>query len=159
MDISFAIIGIILTLLGIVGCVIPGLPGTPLNFVAILFLHWTRYAEYTSKQLFIYGAIATAIYLIDTYLPIWGTKKFGGTKRGVWGSIIGLLIGMFFFPPIGIIIGPFLGAFIGELTGGQDSQTALKSGLGAFFGFITGTALKLAGSGWLTWIFLRDLFS
>ncbi len=159
MDYVLIAIGILLTLVGIAGCIIPGLPGTPLNFLAVLLLHFTRFADYTNNQLFLYGAIAAAIYLADTYLPIWGTKKFGGTKKGVWGSIIGLLIGMIFFPPIGIIVGPFAGAVIGELIAGQDNKSALRAGFGAFVGFITGTGLKLAGSGWMTWIFFRDLLA
>ncbi len=159
MDIVLVILGILLTLVGIAGCIIPGLPGTPLNFVAVLLLHWTRFAQYSTQQLVLYGGIALAIYVIDAYLPIWGTKKYGGSKSGVWGSIIGLLLGMFFFPPFGIIIGPFLGAVVGELLAGKDQKTALRSGWGAFVGFITGTGLKLAGSGWLTWIFFRDLIT
>lgn len=151
--------GILLTLIGIAGCIIPGLPGTPLNFLAVLFLHWTAYANYTTQQLFIYALVALSIYVIDAYLPIWGTKKYGGSKMGIWGSIVGLLIGMFLFPPFGIIVGPFLGAVVGELLAGKDNKAALRSGLGAFIGFITGTGLKLAGSGWLTWIFFRDLIS
>ncbi len=159
MDIFLVSIGILLTLLGIAGCIIPGLPGTPLNFVAVLLLHFTRFADFTENQLIIYGIASIVIYLIDTYLPVWGTKKFGGTKKGVWGSVIGLIIGMIFFPPLGIIIGPFAGAVVGELIDGQDNRTALRSGLGAFIGFITGTGLKLVGSGYLTWIFFQELFS
>lgn len=159
MDILLISLGIILTFVGIAGCIIPGLPGTPLNFLAVLFLHWTSYADYTIQKLLLYGVIAIAIYLIDVYLPIWGTKKYGGSKKGIWGSIIGLLVGMIFFPPFGIIIGPFAGAVVGELIEGKDNKAALRSGFGAFLGFITGTGLKLAGSGWLTWIFFRDLFS
>ncbi len=159
MDYVLAGVGIVLMLLGIAGCIIPGLPGTPLNFIAVLILHFTRFADYTQNQLILYGLMAVAIYVIDTYLPIWGTKKFGGTKNGVWGSVIGLILGMIFFPPLGIIIGPFAGAFVGELMAGQNHRAALKSSIGSFMGFILGTGLKLAGSGWLSWIFLRDLFS
>lgn len=155
MDILLLSLGIFLTLLGLIGCIMPGLPGPPLNFVGILLIHFTRFAEFTQNQLIIYGVIAIGVYLIDNIVPIWGTKKMGGSKRGVWGSIIGLLIGMFVFPPIGIIVGPFVGAVIGELSGGKDNATAIKAGFGSLLGFLFGTVLKLVTSAWLTYVFIQ----
>ena len=105
------------------------------------------------------AVVTVVVYAIDYMIPIWGTKKFGGSKRGVWGSIIGLLIGLFFAPfgLISIIIGPFVGAVIGELTAGKDSSTALRSGFGSFMGFLGGTLLKLIASGIMTWYFFKEL--
>ena len=142
---------------GIFGCVLPLLPGPPLNYIGLLLLHFTTGYQFSTRFLVIWGIVTVVVYALDYVIPVWGTKKFGGSKRGVWGSMIGLIAGMFFFPPFGIIIGPFAGAVIGELTAGKDSKAALKSGFGSFVGFLTGTILKLIASGIMTWYFAKEL--
>jgi uncharacterized protein YqgC (DUF456 family) len=159
MDYVLIGIGIILLIAGILGCVIPLLPGPPLNYLALLLLHLTTRFQFSSKFLIIWAIVTAIVYGLDLVIPVWGTKKFGGSKRGIWGSIIGLVAGMFFFPPFGIIIGPFAGAVIGELTLGKESKAALKSGFGSFVGFITGTVLKLVASGMMTWYFAKELIT
>lgn len=156
MDYVLIAIGIIFIISGILGCVLPVIPGPPLSYAGLLLLHFTEKYSFSNKFLIIWAVITVAVYSVDYMIPIWGTKKFGGSKRGVWGSIIGLVIGLFFFPPIGIIIGPFLGAVIGELSAGKDSGVALKSGFGAFVGFLAGTLLKLITSGMMTWYFFKE---
>jgi len=99
-----------------------------------------------------------AWYCGDYILPVWATKKFGGSKRGVWGATIGLIIGIFFFPPIGLIVGPFVGAFIGEISSNQNQSKALNSAIGSFIGFLMGTGLKFAVSGVITYYFVLELF-
>jgi len=142
---------------GILGCILPLLPGPPLNYAGLLLLHFTTRFQFSTDFLIFWAIITAIVYGLDIVIPVWGTKKFGGSKRGVWGSLIGLVAGIFFFPPFGIIIGPFLGAVIGELTAGKDSGAALKSGFGSFIGFITGTVLKLVASGIMTWYFGKEL--
>lgn len=142
---------------GILGCVLPLLPGPPLNYAGLLLLHFTTRFQFSTDFLIFWAIITAIVYGLDIVIPVWGTKKFGGSKRGVWGSLIGLVAGLFFFPPFGIIIGPFFGAVIGELTSGKDSGAALKSGFGSFIGFITGTVLKLVASGIMTWYFGKEL--
>jgi uncharacterized protein YqgC (DUF456 family) len=149
--------GILLMVSGILGGILPILPGPPLSYVGLLLLHFTERYQFSSRFLLIWAVITVLVYVLDYIVPVWGTKQFGGSKRGVWGSIIGLLIGLFFFPPFGIIIGPFVGAVVGELTTGKDSQSALKSGFGSFLGFLAGTLLKLITSGMMTWYFFREL--
>lgn len=157
MDYVLIALGIILMISGILGCVLPIIPGPPLSYIGLLMLHFTKGHQYSTKFLIIWLVITIIVYALDYLIPAWGTKKFGGSKRGVWGSIIGLIIGLFFFPPFGIIIGPFVGAVVGELTGGKDSKTALKSGFGSFMGFLAGTLLKLIASGMMTWYFFKEL--
>ena len=149
--------GIIFLITGILGCVLPVIPGPPLNYIGLLLLHFTTKYQFSSKFLIVWAIITIVVYALDYVIPVWGTKKFGGSKRGVWGSVIGLVVGLFFFPPFGIIAGPFLGAVIGELSAGKDSGAALKSGFGSFLGFLLGTLLKLIASGMMTWYFFKEL--
>ena len=157
MDYILIGLGIILMITGLFGCVLPLLPGPPLNYAGLLLLHFTTGFQFSTRFLVIWSIVTIVVYALDYVIPVWGTKKFGGSKRGVWGSMIGLIAGMFFFPPFGIIIGPFVGAVIGELTAGKDSKAALKSGFGSFVGFLTGTILKLIASGMMTWYFAKEL--
>ena len=153
MDIVLIIIGIILLLIGFVGCIIPGIPGPPIAYIGLLIQIFKTENPFSAKFLVIWALVMIAVSVLDYIVPVIGTKKFGGSKRGVWGSIIGLFAGIFFLPPIGLIIGPFLGAFIAELTGGKETESALKAGFGSFIGFITGVALKLVVTGLMAYYF------
>ncbi|GAB1452462.1 DUF456 domain-containing protein [Draconibacterium sp.] len=157
MDFVLIGLGIILMIIGLIGCVLPFLPGPPLNYTGLLLLHFTSTHHFSINFLVFWAIVTAVVYGLDLIIPVWGTKKFGGSKYGVWGSIIGLLAGFLFFPPFGIIVGPFVGAVIGELIAGKDSGAALKSGFGSFVGFITGTVLKLIASGMMTWYFVKEL--
>lgn len=159
MDILLIILGALFAIVGILGCFLPILPGPPISFIGLLLLQWSDKAPFDSDTLWTWGVLTIAVTALDYVVPIYGTKKFGGTKRGVWGSTIGLLVGLFFFPPLGIIIGPFVGAFIGEMSNGDvDNKTALKSAFGSFVGFLVGTLLKLIASAWMAWLFFVHVF-
>jgi uncharacterized protein len=121
-------------------------------------LHFTRWGGVDFDLLLWLAIAATAATALDYILPIWATKKFGGSKRGVWGATIGLIVGIFFFPPLGIIIGPFAGAYIGEITETKNNGKAIKSALGSFAGFLLGTGLKFVVSGLITYYFVVELF-
>lgn len=157
MDYVLIALGILFLISGILGAVVPVLPGPPLSYVGLLLLHITERYHFSSRFLILWAVITVVVYLLDYFIPIWGTKKFGGSKRGVWGSIIGLVVGMVFFPPFGIIIGPFLGAVLGELSSGKQSHKAFRSGLGSFLGFLAGTLLKLIVSGMMAWYFVAEM--
>ena len=139
--------GIILIIIGYVSCVLPPLPGPPVAFIALLLLHFQGGDwEMKSWILWTLGIISVAVTILDNFVAIWGTEKFGGTKAGVRGSFIGLFVGIFFLTPFvgpfSIAIGPFLGAVAGELLAGSDKNTALKSGVGSFIGFLLGLGMK-----------------
>lgn len=145
MDVALYIISGLLLLTGLAGAILPVLPGPPISFVAILLLEFTERYDFSTEFLVICGAIAAIVTVLDYVIPVWGTKRFGGSKAGVRGSTIGLILGLIFFPPLGIIIGPFVGAVIAELIyNSDDFQKALRSGLGSLVGFLLGTGLKLA---------------
>lgn len=144
MDIALVIIGFLLTLVGIIGSFIPVLPGPPLSWVGLLLLYLTKAVPDDWWFLSITLVIALTATVLDYVIPAAGTKKFGGSKAGMWGSIIGLLIAIFFpvLGPFGIIIWPFVGALVGELSQNQDQKRAWKAAFGSFIGFLTGTFLK-----------------
>jgi uncharacterized protein len=142
MDALWLAIGVILMLGGIAGSVLPFLPGPPLCFIALWIQQFQTTPPYTSDFLWTWAGITVAVTVIDYFIPVYGTKKFGGTKAGMWGCMIGLVAG-FWLGPLGIILGPFIGAFIGELIANSDSSQALKAAIGSFLGFVAGTLLKL----------------
>ena len=127
MDILLIILSFILILLGIIGSILPVLPGVPLSYAGIWVLHLTQRVQFSTEFLIFWGIMVLLVQLLDYFIPIWGTKKFGGSKRGMWGSALGMLVGIF-IGPWGIIIGPFAGAVLGELTGGKETQAAIKAG-------------------------------
>ncbi|MFT5886040.1 MAG: hypothetical protein ACI9IP_002504 [Arcticibacterium sp.] len=146
MDIILLILGFILLLLGVIGSVLP-LPGPPLGFAGLLALHYSKYANFSQELLIGLGIATALVTVLDYYVPIWGTKKFGGTKAGVRGSMAGLVVGMF-LGPFGIFIGAFLGALLGEAFMG-DRKNALKAAIGSFAGFAAGIVMKLTLCGFM----------
>ena len=143
MDIFLLIIGLLFLLLGIIGSFIPILPGPITGWVGLLILHMTNAVPMNWTFLGITLGVAVAIWIIDYFIPAMGTKKFGGTRYGVVGTMLGLILGILFFPPLGIIIGPFAGAYLGEmLHDRKDRKRALKAAFGSFIGFLTSTFLK-----------------
>jgi hypothetical protein len=140
-------IGIILLVIGLVSCVLPPLPGPPIAYSALLLAYFAldKTNDLPFWILVVYGVLLVIITIVDYLLPVWSTKKFGGTKAGVRGCFIGILIGILLSPFGGfsIILCPFLGAIIGELIDGQNLETAVKSGIGSFIGFLLTSGLKI----------------
>ncbi|WP_044173037.1 DUF456 domain-containing protein [Flectobacillus major] len=141
-DIILAILSIVLLLTGLAGAVLP-IPGPPLSLAGLFCLHYSKYANFDKRTLIVFTILTIAMSILDYYAPIWGTKKFGGTKFGAWGSTIGLLVGLFFIPAIGMFIGAFVGALIGELIGGTSFDRAVKAAIGSFIGLATGIVGKV----------------
>ncbi len=117
-------------LVGFIGSILPIIPGPPISWAGLLLLKWTDYANdhgaAYENTLWILLFFVVLVTILDYVVPIMGTKKYGGSKRGVWGATIGVVVGLF-FGPLGIIIGPFLGAYIGEITTGK-KETAMLLG-------------------------------
>jgi hypothetical protein len=145
-------------ILGIIGCLVPVLPGPPLSFLGIILLHFTKFATFSSTILVSLAVIAVVVTILDYIVPVWGTKKFGGSKYGIRGATVGLIIGLF-LGPVGIIIGPFVGAVVGEMIFKDDMQYAFKAGFGSLLGFLTGIGLKLAASFIITFYFVKELIA
>lgn len=143
MDIFLLFLGFFFVLLGIIGSFIPILPGPITGWIGLLILHLTKVIPMDWTFLGITLAIAVIIWGLDYVIPAWGTKKFGGSKYGIWGTVFGLILGILFLGPLGIIIGPFIGAFIGEIIhDSTDSKKAVKAAFGSFIGFMLSTGLK-----------------
>jgi len=98
------------------------------------------------------------VTVLDYVVPAAGAKKFGASKFGFWGAVIGMLVGIIFFPPLGMIIGAFIGAIVGEMIVGKQTYDALKAGWGVFIGVMFGMLLKLIASGVMTFYFIKGLF-
>ena len=148
MEIILIITAFTCIVVGIIGSVLPVLPGVPLSYAGILLLHFTEKVQFSIPFLILWLVLVILVQLLDYYVPIWGTRKFGGSKRGVWGCAIGMVVGLF-FGPWGIMLGPFVGAIVGELSGGKQTQAAIKAGFGSFIGFLLGIVSKLVVGGFL----------
>ncbi len=142
MDITLLIASVLVMFLGLAGSFLPVLPGPPLSWVGLLLLKFTSFVDISSSLLVITGIIALLVWVLDYIIPAIGTKKFGGTRYGMIGSTIGLLVGLLTPLPGDIILGPFLGALVGELINNNNTQTALKAAFGSFIGFLASTFIK-----------------
>tara|TARA_R110000787_G_scaffold113832_6_gene223203 strand:+ start:8110 stop:8610 length:501 start_codon:yes stop_codon:yes gene_type:complete len=143
MDIILLFLGFFFIVLGIIGSFLPVLPGPITSWVGLLLIHLTKSVSFDWTFLGITLGIAVLVYVLDYIIPALGTKKFGGSKYGIYGTTIGLIIGLIFFGPLGIIIGPFTGALIGELMyDSNNSKRAFRAAFGSFIGFLFSTGLK-----------------
>jgi len=147
MDIFLLLFSFFIMILGLVGAFIPILPGPLTSWAGLLILHFTKAINFSTSFLIVTFSIALLVWVLDYFIPALGTKKFGGSKKGIIGSTVGLFLGFIFFPPLGIIVGPFIGAFVGELIhDGSNNNRALKAAFGSFIGFLFSTGLKFGVS-------------
>lgn len=169
MDYILMTAAIVVIIVGFIGDIIPGIPGTPVSYFALLLLHWTDRITYSTHFLAITGVICAVITILDYVVPVWGTKKFGGTKAGTRGSTIGLIIGILVLPALGIVMGPFgligilggpfVGAYIGEKMGGTPDDIAWRSAFGSFIGFVAGTFMKIAYTLVIGYFVVKDIIN
>ncbi|MBN9283629.1 MULTISPECIES: DUF456 domain-containing protein [unclassified Flavobacterium] len=143
MEYFLLIIGFICMLVGILGSFLPILPGPPISWVGLLLLYLTKGIPFSYWILGITLLIALAVAILDYIIPAKGTKKFGGSQYGIWGTNIGLIVGLIAPVPFGFIIGPFVGALVGELIyDSKDHHRAVKAATGSFIGFLASTFIK-----------------
>lgn len=158
MEILILIVIGILLLLGIIGCFIPIIPGPPISYGGLLVFHFFSSYSIQENILWLMAFVVITVTIFDIWVQIYGVKKFGGTKKAINGSIIGLIIGIYFFPPLGIIIGSFLGAFIGaRIEENSDRSKAIRIALGSIAGFFAGTMLKLSVSIYISYFVFQAI--
>ena len=156
----FIALALLLSVIGLIGCILPGLPGHPLNYAGMWFLQWA-FQPFNSITLITFGVLTILILVADYIIPVWTAKKYGATRQGIFGSFVGMIVG-FLLPPIGIIIGTIAGAIIGDMMAGRNSSQATRSGLATFTGTLLAIGLKLSLAGVMTGIIfvaiLKQLF-
>jgi uncharacterized protein YqgC (DUF456 family) len=153
------VLGFILIFGGLLGCVLPLIPGPPLSFLALILMSLAKnWQAYSPKFLIGMGIFTGVVSVIDYVTPILGAKRFGASRAGIWGSVAGLLLGTVFLPPFGMFLGAFLGALIGEYLMGRRTHEALRASWGVFWGTLLGLGLKLTASGIMAYYFVKALF-
>ena len=148
MNIVLIILAFLCLAVGLLGSILPGLPGPPLSWLGLLLASFTPYATISPALLIGTAVIALAITVLDYIVPSLSTKRFGGSKYGVWGCNIGLVLSLFGLPfgpqgLLGVVFWPFIGALVGEYIKNHDFAPALKAAFGAFIGFLCGTFMKV----------------
>ena len=158
-DIVLIVAASLLFLVGVIGCIVPGLPGTPLAWGGLLVSYFCSATQISVRTLVITALVCLAAELINFFVPSFFTKKAGGSKTGAWGATIGVFVGLITASPIGILLAPFAGALIGELMyDNSNFQRALKAACFSFLGFITGTGLRIIVCACFIFIFVKSFF-
>ena len=158
MDWVLLTVGGFLMITGLIGAFLPIIPGPPLSYGGLILLNVTHWSTFSTTFMVVMGVVAGVVTLIDYYVPVWGARKLGGSPAGVRGSLIGLIVGLFLFPPFGMILGPLIGGVAAELiVNRHDFSIALRTGLGSLVGFMLGTGLKLTSSSVMAFYFV-DVF-
>ncbi len=148
-------VGLLIAVVGLIGCIIPVIPGPPLNFLSLVILELAIEDAFPLDFYFLWGGITIVVTVLDYVLPIMGAKVYKASSFGIWGSIIGMVIGILFLPPFGMILGLFIGAVLGELIAGKEDWEALKIGTVTFIASMLMIFIKLAVSGVMTFYFIK----
>ena len=154
LEVILIILGVIIAIVGIVGCIIPALPGPPLNFISLLILELAIEDAFSMEFYIIWGVITIAVPVLDYVLPLFAAQLYKASNYGIWGSILGMILGIIFFPPFGMIIGLLVGAIVGELLAGKEGSEAMKVGAVTFITSLLMIVAKLAVSGIMTFYFI-----
>lgn len=159
MDLFLSICAIICGVVGILGAILPILPGPALSLLGMFCAHWTDYSTMSTRTLWIWAIITIIVTVLDYILPGYFSKALGGTRAGVIGATVGIFAGMLFMGPLGIIVGPFIGAVLGELLHNrQNLDKAITVGFGSLVSFLVGSGIKLVVSGFMMYYIWEDLY-
>lgn len=143
---------------GLAGTIIPALPGVPMVFAGLFLAAWAgEFSQVGWTTVGVLGVLTALAWLIDFLAAALGAKRLGASQRAFWGAALGAIAGMFFGLP-GIVLGPFVGAVVAELSAGRDMQQAGRAGYGAWLGVVLGTATKLAIAFLMVGIFILKQF-
>lgn len=156
-------LGVVCLVVGLVGCFVPVIPGPPISYAGLI-LAWAA-RGWSSDVLgwgtvLVLGVAVVLVTIYDTLAPVIGAKRYGASKAGIWGSVIGMVIGILgFLPvgPLGMLVGAFAGAWVGELVAGKEGVAALKAAWGVFVGTVMGIVAKLVVSATITGYFIAAL--
>ena len=159
MDVFLILLASLFLILGIFGSFLPILPGPITSWFGFLILYLSDVTDFSISLLITTFIIALIIWVLDFFIPAIGTKKFGGSKYGVIGTTIGLIIGVISPIPFGILIGPFLGALAGELINKSKSNQAIKAAFGSFLGFLASSFIKFIVSVVYFGIFIKKVLT
>ncbi|MEO7916780.1 MAG: DUF456 domain-containing protein [Dokdonella sp.] len=143
-DILLYLLAAVLIVVGLAGTILPALPGVTLVYAGMVLAAWVGHFQHVGwATLLILGMLTALALIVDFVAGILGAKRLGASKRSLWGAAVGTILGMFFFP-IGLFVGPFAGALIGELSAGGTLRKSTSIGFGAVLGFVFGTLAKIA---------------
>ena len=143
---------------GIIGSILPLIPGPIMSYIGLLLIHYFVDLNFTDKELFMYGIVTILVFLSDYILQFLGVKNMGGKKYALYGTMVGVVVGLF-FPPFGLILGPFLGALTGAILEKNPHKNAFKIAFGALLGFVFGTIVKLSYSLYILYLVINTLFN
>jgi len=134
----------VLVLVGFAGVLLPALPGLPLVFAGLLVAAWANGFERVGWiALVVIGVLTVLSFLIDFLATVYGAQRVGASGWALWGAALGTLAGLFFLP-VGLFVGPFAGAWLGEYWHSRRAGHATRVGVGTWIGILLGTASKLA---------------
>jgi len=152
------VIGLLVALIGLAGCILPVIPGPVVSYLSLLVLSLARgWEPFSLTFLLIMAGAAALMTVLDYFVAAAGAKKYGASSAGVWGSVIGMILGIFLIPPWGILLGAIAGAVIGELAVGKKTGQAIRAGWGVIIGNVVATALKLGYCFVVLFFYLKEM--
>jgi uncharacterized protein YqgC (DUF456 family) len=156
---ALIILGLVVALIGLLGCVLPLIPGPPLSFLSLIILSYAKgWEPFRLAFLLVMAGMTIAVTISEYILPIGGAKRYGASKGGIWLSIAGMILGFFLFPPWGMVIGAVGGAFIGEILAGRRAKEALRASWGVVLGNLLVIGLKIALCGIMLFFYVKEMF-